>query len=217
MGPRPPTTVLLIDLGNVVVWDPRPSIVREILRRERLDAAHVREAYYRVALHMASGSFGLPEGYRTLRRRFHWSISYPALREIVGSRALRVVPGVLPALRELRRKRTVRVVYASNVERVTWRGLCRKYHLDEYADGAALSFRLRALKPSRRFFREALRIARAPPSEVLYLDDLPENVRAARALGIRARRVRSREDTLAVLWTLNKRRSRTGKAVVQSM
>ena len=202
--------MLLIDIGNVVIWDPRPLIVREILRTERVDPDRLRRSYYRVALRMAAGSLRLPGAYRELRARFHWSMSYRAFRELVGRRALRPIPGVLPALRALHRKGTVRIVYASNVEPATWAGLRRKFRLDDCADGAALSFRLRSLKPSRRFFRGAIRIARVAPATMVYLDDLPENIRAARALGIRARRVRSPEDTLAVLRTLRAGRPRGG-------
>jgi len=210
MRAQPGTKVLLIDLGNVVIQDPRPLIVPEILRRHRVDPVRIWKAYYRVALRMAAGSLGLREAYRELRTRFRWSMTYREFRELVGRWSLRAVPGVVSALRALHRKGTVRIVYASNVEPATWDGLRRKYRLDECADGAALSFRLRSLKPARRFFRAAIRIARVPPAAIFYLDDLPENIRAARALGIRGRRVRSPEDTLEVLGKLSAGRSLVG-------
>lgn len=71
------------------------------------------------------------EAYAALRARFRRSISYPEFREIVGWQALRAVSGVIPALRSLHRKGTVRTVFSSNVERATWDGLCRKYRLNE--------------------------------------------------------------------------------------
>ena len=199
-GPAP--KVLLIDIGDVVIHDPRPKVVRAILRRDRLNPRKLREAYYRVVRRLDTGSIGLGDAYSALRRTFRWSISFHEFRQLVGWDSLEAIPQVLPALRALHRKGTVRVLYASDIERVTWELLCRKFHLNDCADGAVLSFRVRSMKPGRRFFRAALRMARATPSEVVFLDDRAENVRGARALGIRARRVRSSQDTLEVLRAL---------------
>jgi HAD superfamily hydrolase (TIGR01509 family) len=207
----------LIDIGDVVVWDPRPTIVRQLLQRASVDPLRFRRSYYGVARRMAAGTIGLREAYVTLRRQFRWSVSYAEFREVVGPRSLDAIPGALRALGTLHRRGTVRIVYASNIEPVTWEGLCRKFRLDGYADGAALSFRLRSLKPSARFFRGALRVARASPSEILYLDDLPENIRAAQALGIPSRRVRSAHDTLEVLRKLSSRPARRDRPAGQSM
>ena len=190
---------LLLDLGDVVIRDPRPRIVEEVVRRERLDPVRVHDSYYRVALRLAFGSTGLREAYSTLRRSLRWSMPYDEFRELLSSRALVAMPGVLPALRALHRQHAVRVVFASNIERVTWEGLCRKFGLNRYADAAALSYRLGTLKPGPRFYRAALRLARVPPDEALFLDNLPENVRAARALGIPSRTVRSPSDTIGIL------------------
>jgi len=217
MPSSPRTRALLIDIGNVVVWDPRPRIVREFLRRKPVDPVRLPSAYYRIALRMAYGSLRLRDAYREIRHQLPRSLSYSDFRDLVGRRSLHPVPGVLPALRALHHQGAVRIVYASNVEPVTWSGLRRKFHLDECADGAALSFRLRSLKPARRFFTAAIRITRVPPSEIFYLDDLPENIRAARALGISARRVRSPADTLAILRKLRTEITPGVERSIQSM
>ena len=195
---------LLLDIGDVVIRDPRPRIVRELVRREHLDPARVHRAYYRTAHRLALGSIGLREAYSSLRGSLRWSLRYDEFRALVSSRALVEVPGVLPALRELRRKQTVRIVFASNIERVTWEGLCRKFRLDTFADAAALSYRLRTMKPGKRYYRAALRIARARPREVLFLDNLAENTRGARSLGIPSRTVRSARETIRVLRELSR-------------
>jgi HAD superfamily hydrolase (TIGR01509 family) len=204
MPPRTSPKALLLDIGDVVIRDPRPRIVREIVRREHLDPVRVRDAYYRVARRLALGSIGLPEAYSILRRSLRWEMPYDEFRALVSSRALIAVPGVLPVLRSLHRARTVRVVFASNVERATWEGLCRKFRLHEYADAQALSYRLRTMKPGHRFYRAALRIAHASPDEALFLDDLTENVRGARRVGIPSRTVRSPSDAVGVLQRLTR-------------
>jgi HAD superfamily hydrolase (TIGR01509 family) len=191
--------VLLLDIGNVVVWDPRPPVVRAICREEHVAPAEFREAYYRLCSRAGAGKLALRETYAILRRKFHLSLGFAAFRELVTSRSLVAVPGVLPRLRAVRRQGSVRVVFASNIERYVWRGLCRKFDLRSAADEHALSFRLGVLKPRPEFFRRALRLARAAPPETLYLDDLPENIAAARRIGIPSRRVRSPSEVVRIL------------------
>jgi putative hydrolase of the HAD superfamily len=46
-----------------------------------------------------------------------------------------------------------------------------------------LSYKLRSFKPEPRIFEQVLEILQRKPDDVLYIDDLPENVEAARAIG----------------------------------
>ena len=48
------------------------------------------------------------------------------------------------------------------------------------------SFRMKMLKPDPAFFREAVRRIGLPPEEILFVDDSPVNVEAARSVGINA-------------------------------
>jgi HAD superfamily hydrolase (TIGR01509 family) len=194
--------VLLLDIGNVVVWDTRPRVVRAICRQEQVAPAELRATYYRLCRRAGAGKLDLREIYAILRGKFHLSLGFRSFRELVTSRSLVAIPGVLPRLRTLHRQGSVRVVFASNIERYVWQGLCQKFDLRSAADEYALSFRLGVLKPRAEFFRRALRLARAAPSETLYLDDLPENIAAARRIGIPSRRVRSPSEVVSILGQL---------------
>jgi HAD superfamily hydrolase (TIGR01509 family) len=46
-----------------------------------------------------------------------------------------------------------------------------------------LSYKLKSFKPEPRIFEQVLEILQLVPGDVLYIDDLPENVEAARAVG----------------------------------
>jgi HAD superfamily hydrolase (TIGR01509 family) len=46
-----------------------------------------------------------------------------------------------------------------------------------------LSYRLKSLKPNPGIYKQAAELLRLAPSDVFYIDDLPENVDAARGIG----------------------------------
>jgi len=47
-----------------------------------------------------------------------------------------------------------------------------------------LSFKLKSLKPDPSIYRQVIQELRLPPADVLYIDDVPQNVEGARAVGI---------------------------------
>ena len=90
---------------------------------------------------------------------------------------------LLDFLRGLRGK--VKVGMISNA----WSGL-REYILSKKFEDAfdvmIISAEVKAMKPDARIFQIALEKLAALPSESVFLDDFPENVKAARAVGMQA-------------------------------
>lgn len=58
--------------------------------------------------------------------------------------------------------------------------------LQEYRAPFTLSYEVRASKPDKVMYETALKRLRSSPEDTLYIDDIPEYVEAARALGMRA-------------------------------
>ncbi len=91
--------------------------------------------------------------------------------------------GLLDFLRSLRGK--VKVGMISNA----WSGL-REYILSKKFEDAfdvmIISAEVKAMKPDARIFEIALEKLAALPSESVFLDDFPENVQAARSVGMQA-------------------------------
>ncbi len=77
------------------------------------------------------------------------------------------------------------------------------HSLDEYLDSLYVSYKMKVMKPDERIFRMMLEAERVAPHRVLFIDDGPKNVEAARKLGINAIQAVNGEDwTGAVLQTL---------------
>jgi FMN phosphatase YigB (HAD superfamily) len=76
-----------------------------------------------------------------------------------------------------------RVYLLSNAGDLHWQHLDRLYGLDSLVHGACASFRVNAIKPSADIYRKAEAMFGLDPSTTVFIDDLPQNVVAARACG----------------------------------
>ena len=68
------------------------------------------------------------------------------------------------------------------------------HSLDEYLDSMYLSYEMKVMKPDEKIFRMMLESENVAPSQVLFIDDGPKNIAAARALGINAIQATNGED-----------------------
>lgn len=77
---------------------------------------------------------------------------------------------------------------------------CHGHSLDEYLDSLYLSYELKVMKPDERIFRMMLEAEKVAPEQVLFIDDGPKNVEAARKIGLNVIQATNGEDwTPAVL------------------
>ena len=75
--------------------------------------------------------------------------------------------------------------------------LNRKFNLDSYVDAAIYSAEVKLAKPDARIYQLALERLGVEPEEAVFVDDLPENVEAARALGMCGVQFQSTAQTIA--------------------
>ncbi len=68
------------------------------------------------------------------------------------------------------------------------------HSLDDYLDSIYASYEMKVMKPDERIFRMMLESEKAAPSHVLFIDDGPKNVAAARAIGINTIQATNGED-----------------------
>jgi putative hydrolase of the HAD superfamily len=57
-----------------------------------------------------------------------------------------------------------------------------------------LSYRLQSLKPAERIFGQVLESLQIAPGDILYIDDIPENVEAGQRAGLNSHLFRGREE-----------------------
>jgi putative hydrolase of the HAD superfamily len=81
--------------------------------------------------------------------------------------------------------RGVRMILVSNTCEAHFDYCFARYPVLQCFQAHVLSYKVKAMKPEPEFYAAALRLAGAPPAECLFIDDLPVNISAAEAAGMR--------------------------------
>lgn len=188
MPPNPPDIQwILLDLGGVVVQEPTPRVRAAVGRCLGLSPQRVEELLRPYADDATCGRATLGEIYADLLPRIGCEATpqealaahLAAYREV----ALRPAPAILRLIERLRRH--VGVACLSNTEVEIGR-LSRDMGLLDVFDGVYLSPELGAGKPHPDAYTKVLADLGCRPGQAVFVDDRPENVAAAEALGMHA-------------------------------
>lgn len=92
-----------------------------------------------------------------------------------------------PTIRLIRAlSRSYRLGLLSNTNEWHFEHHIRAVDIFPLFDAVTLSYRVKAMKPAEKIYRDSLQKIGFPPEECVFIDDLEENVAGARRLGIRA-------------------------------
>lgn len=181
------TTWFLIDLGNCLIKLAYERVIANICR----DASVQRDELIEI--------LEQPGGYRDMERgAVTFREFYDFLCDKAGYRGTSLdlhrvwsdffegpIPGAETLLEQIREK--YRVAFLSNSNEVHAELIPRQFStLFRKDDRFVFSHRFRVAKPDPEIFRRALEVIGALPQHVVFIDDLLENVLAARSIGIRA-------------------------------
>jgi putative hydrolase of the HAD superfamily len=181
------TTWFLFDLGNTLIRLAYERVLENICRdasitRDDLVDLLERPGGYR-DLEMGAVGFGefydflcSNAGYRESQRRF---------REVWTDFFDGPIPGAEALLERVRDK--YRVAFLSNSNEVHAEVIPKQFStLFRKDDRFVFSHRFKVAKPDPEIFRRALEVVGALPQHVVFIDDLLENVIAARSVGLQA-------------------------------
>src|SRR5215510_168015 len=177
--------VLLFDLGGVLV---EFSGIQElaVLLQGRLSESEISE---KMSRYLPSERFGLG---KLSREEFgnqfikDWNLELPAedfLREF-QSWSKRLYPGAVELLALLRPR--YRLAALSNSNELHWERNTNELGVNDLFEVAISSHQVGLYKPDAQIYRIALDRLGVTPDRVMFFDDVPANVTAASALGIRA-------------------------------
>jgi len=178
---------LYFDLGKVLVTFSGERMFRQVAEVSGVDAAVVKDLIYHGGLQrdLELGRITGREFYESFRRRTGTRVDYLAL-ERAGSNIFELNYPILPLVSGLRRA-GYRLGILSNTCESHWEHCRAKFTLvGELFGAAALSCRIGAMKPDAAIFQAAAELAGCRPQEIFFVDDLPEHVAGARAVGFDA-------------------------------
>ena len=190
----------LFDLGNTVIKLAYERVIDRICRfsstrRDELLELFEAPGSYR---DMERGTATFADFYETMRERAGYRGSAQEFQALWSDFFDGPMPGIEEVLDQVRKR--YRVAFLSNSNEVhaeviprTFAGLFRK------DDRFIFSYRFQCAKPDPELYRRALEVMGALPQQIVFIDDLLENVHAARALGMHAIQFQDGASLLATL------------------
>src|SRR5688500_2724402 len=177
----------LFDLGNTLIKLAYERVLENICR----DATATRDDVVRM-LEAAGGYRDLERGSVSFVEFYHFvcdSVGYRGsitdFRRVWSAFFDGTIPGMEELLLQVREK--YRIAFLSNSNEVHAEIIPRQFSgLFRKDDRFILSHRFRVAKPDPEIFRRALEVLGALPHHIVFIDDLIENVLAARTVGMRA-------------------------------
>ena len=180
-------TWFLFDLGNTLIKLAYERVLENICRdasatRDELVDLLERAGGYR---DLERGAVSFSEFYEFLCAQAGYRGSLRTLREVWTDFFDGPITGAETLLDRVREK--YRVGFLSNSNEVHAEVIPRKFGaLFKKDDRFIFSYRFKVAKPDPEIFRRALEILGALPHHVVFIDDLIENVIAARTVGLQA-------------------------------
>lgn len=196
----PAETWFLFDLGNTVIKLAYERVLENVCRRAPLRRDELVELLEKPGGYrdLERGGVSFAEFYDFLCDKAGYRGTLQDFRDVWADFFDGPMPGVEDVLDRVRER--YRVAFLSNSNEVHAEVIPRKFSaLFRRDDRFIFSHRFKCAKPDPEIFRRALEVIGAQPQHAVFVDDLVENVQAARALGMKAYQYRDSLSLLAEL------------------
>lgn len=183
--------VILFDLGGVLVeLGPHPL-------PPDLDIPLARCFESRAVADFEKGFIGADEFGRAIVEEFAIEADAASIVEHFRRWPAAPFPGALELLSRLREQ--FKIAILSNTNELHWSRFDTEFGLFDQCDQAFASHLLGMLKPSAEIFEHVTGALDTAAQRILFLDDNPANVAAARSAGMQAEQVRGSEGAVCAL------------------
>ena len=194
-----PASWIAFDLGGVLYDIAIDRYQRRLMRSFSLTSQAIDAATFGSGLwsKMGCGEIDGDGFLRAVLEGLNQVVGPETLSEITSAwgEVLELRPGVDALLSRI----DLSIAAWSNTDPVHGAAIRTDPVLSRYIKTWAFSFELGVEKPDRNFYERALALLKANPSDVVFVDDRPENISAAKAMGIDAFEVNSLGDLEAGL------------------
>jgi glucose-1-phosphatase len=180
-------TWFLFDLGNTVIKLAYERVLENICKDASVPRDEMVELFEKPGSYrdLERGAITFAEFYDFLCDRGGYRGSMHELRRIWADFFDGAVPGMEEVLERVRAR--YRIAFLSNSNEVHAEVIPRQFAtLFRKDDRFIFSHRFQCAKPDPDLFQRALEVVGALPQQTVFVDDLLENVLAARALGMQA-------------------------------
>jgi FMN phosphatase YigB (HAD superfamily) len=197
----PTIRTVYFDIGNVLLHFNAADILKEVALQVGRHPIKVAKYLWasKIGDEIELGRVSGRELYGLFRTELDYNGNYAAFRKLWCDH-FSVLHDTVGIMRRI--SRTHKIFLLSNTNALHYDFICAKYAFPKLAHGAVLSYKLGLRKPDPQIYEAALGMAKAKAEESVFIDDLPENVDAARRLGIHGILFRGAERLKAELRSL---------------
>jgi putative hydrolase of the HAD superfamily len=192
---------IVFDFGNVLCSFDIETLVHNLATLSSAPARQIREGLKRsseVARKYETGLISSAEFHVELCRRTGIAAPLEEFRKAYCDIFV-PIPASFDLVRQL--KRSYRLGLLSNTSEWHFESAIRSVEIFPLFNAVTLSFQVKVLKPAEPIYRDMLTRLGLSAGECVYIDDLAENVDAARRLGFCSILYTSHEELLGILHT----------------
>lgn len=181
----PDITWFIFDLGNTVIKLAYERVLENICARAAVTRDELVELFDAPEADLSRGAVSFADFHEFLCDKAGYRGSLQDLRETWSDFFDGTLPGMERLITRLRQR--YRIAFLSNTNEVHAEVIPKRFAaVFEEDDRLIFSHRFRCAKPDLEMFHRALEVIGALPQQAAFVDDLLENVLAARALGMTA-------------------------------
>jgi HAD superfamily hydrolase (TIGR01509 family) len=189
---------VIFDFGNVICSFDLRVLVDRLLphtTRPRHEIMNAFTGENLVPLY-ETGDVSTGEFLSTVIKRGQLSLSPEELTSIYTG-FFHPIPTTINLIRQLRP--AYKLGLLSNTNELHFEHVIRRTEVFGFFDAVTLSFRVRAMKPARAMYDDALARLNCAAGECVFIDDLKENIEAANTLGFHGIRYTTHSDLMIAL------------------
>lgn len=183
---------IYLDLGKVIIDYDQTIPLESLKKLSDLPLNEIKQILVEkddTMLRFDRGELSRIDFYKTMCRHLGLDISRDEFEKLWNS--LFLPDPLMSEKLLLKLKRRYRLLMLSNTNEIHFEFIWENFKIVHHIEDRLLSFELGCLKPNASIYRKAIDRAGVLPGEILFFDDKPENVEAARKAGIQAIRFES--------------------------
>lgn len=173
---------IFFDLGNVLIFFSHQKMCKQIADAYETSPELIYDAYFKnkMSEHYELGHVTSDEVHAHLNRTFDKEVNFLELMQ-AASNIFEPNLDIIPIVKKLKEQGN-RLILLSNTCEAHFNYAYSHFPVLKLFDDFLLSYELKMQKPEPRIFQKALILAHGNPS--IYTDDLRENIKAAKKVGL---------------------------------
>lgn len=176
---------ILFDLGGVIINYSYEKMCVQLANIFHVETALIKKSFFEEGAFTdyERGSINTEKLLKLTCKKMEKQVKQTAFIEAL-SNIFSPNESVVSLVKKLK-SRGYRLITLSNTNEAHFNFIQEHYPFIKYFDEKALSFKIGAIKPEPAIYLHAIKLAGCLPTECFYIDDLQENLTAAKKIGIK--------------------------------